>query len=282
MVQYIFFPVVIFLELIAGLMAKTVQTPEAPIITEDEIISVVTLGEEVGEVEEDERIMIHNIFRFSDLHASQIMTDRTAIFSVAADVTVNDIAQEIVKRGYSRVPVYEGKRDKIVGVLYSKDVLNAVISDKKECSVKDLARPVPFVPETILVDDLLKDFQRKRVHMAMVVDEHGGVGGLITIEDLLEEIVGDIVDETDREPALIHKTGKTKALVRGETEVEEVNRVLHLDISEHNDYETISGFVLSKLRRIPETGDELNFGDSVIRITKADKQRIIEVEIEKL
>ena len=280
--QFLLYPIRIFLEVVARLMERPMNPPELPVITEDEIINVVTLGEEAGEVEEDERIMIHNIFRFSDLQAYQIMTDRTAIFSVAADIKVADIAQEIVKRGYSRIPVYEGKRDKIVGVLYSKDVLNAVISGKEECSVKDLARPVLFVPETMLVDDLLRDFQKKRVHMAMVVDEHGGIGGLVTIEDLLEEIVGDIVDETDKEPVMIQKTGKTKALVKGETEIEEVNRVLHLDIKESEEYETISGFVLARLRRIPEPGDELTTGEAVIRISKADRQRIIELEIEKL
>ncbi|ACL05306.1 HlyC/CorC family transporter [Desulfatibacillum aliphaticivorans] len=280
--QVLFRPIIIVLELLSVLLAKPLKSSAQPIITEDEIKSVVTLGEEIGEVEEDERIMIHNIFRFSDLEAYEIMTDRTAIFSAPAEFTVEKVAKEVVLRGYSRIPIYENKRDNIVGILYAKDMLNALISGKEKAALKELARPVMFVPETILLDDLLKQFQKERVHMAMVVDEHGGVGGLITIEDLLEEIVGDIVDETDKEQVMIHKTGKKKALVKGQTEVEEVNRVLHLGISEHEDFETISGFILSKMRKIPEPGEELNIGDIVIRITKADNRHIEEVEIEKV
>ena len=277
-----FFPIIVFLEWMAVLTSLPIKSSTHPLITEDEIKSVVTLGEEIGEVEEDERIMIHNIFRFSDLEAYQIMTDRTAIFSAPSDYTVAKVAKEVVTRGYSRIPIYENKRDNIVGVLYAKDMLSALISGREEATLKELARPVMFVPESILLDDLLKQFQKERVHMAMVVDEHGGVGGLITIEDLLEEIVGDIVDETDKEQVMIHKLGKKKALVKGQTEVEEVNQVLHLGISEHEDFETISGFILSKMRRIPEPGEELNLGDAVIRITKADNRHIEEVEIEKL
>jgi CBS domain containing-hemolysin-like protein len=138
-----------------------------------------------------------------------------------------------------------------------------------------------FIPETMLIDDLLREFQKKKVHIAMVVDEHGGVSGLITIEDLLEEIVGDIYDETDQELIMIRKVSKTKSIVKGETEIEEVNRVLHLGLSEREDYETISGFILAELRHIPETGEELKLGNHMIRITKADPQRIIEVEIER-
>ncbi|MBI9075082.1 MAG: HlyC/CorC family transporter [Desulfatibacillum sp.] len=280
--QFLFFPAIIFLQWMSILASKPIKHSKQPIITEDEIKSVVTLGEEVGEVEEDERIMIHNIFRFSDLEACQIMTDRTAIFTAPGEYTVEKVAKEVVSRGYSRIPIYENKRDNIVGILYAKDLLNALISGKENATLKELSRPVMFVPETILVDDLLKKFQKERIHMAIVVDEHGGVGGLITIEDLLEEIVGDIMDETDKEQVMIHKTGKKKALVKGQTEVEEVNKVLHLGISEHSDFETISGFILSRMRRIPAPGEELNLGDAIIRITKADNRHIEEVEIEKI
>ena len=138
-----------------------------------------------------------------------------------------------------------------------------------------------FIPETILIDDLLREFQKEKVHIAMVVDEHGGISGLITIEDLIEEIVGEIYDETDAEQIMIRKVDENKSIVKGETEIEEVNRVLGLGLSEREDYETISGFILAELRYIPEIGEELKFGKDVIRVTKADEKRIVEVEIEK-
>ncbi|MBU2490564.1 MAG: hemolysin family protein [Proteobacteria bacterium] len=278
----VFWPIITFLEILNRVVAKPLKGGSVPLITQEEIKSVVSLGEEIGEVEEDERIMIHNIFRFSDLEASEIMIDRTQIFSVESARTVADVAPEIVRQGYSRVPVYETKPDRMIGILYAKDVLHAMITDKGESPVKDFARPVMFVPETILVDDLLREFQLRKIHMALVVDEHGGVSGLVTIEDLLEEIVGDILDETDRETVQIHKLGKNKALVKGDTEVEEVNRALNLGIDEEADYETISGFILSNLRHIPKVGEQITMDGWVLKITKADSRRILEVEIEKI
>ncbi len=278
----VFWPAIFFLELITRLVGRPLSAGPVPLITTEEIKSVVNLGEELGQVEEGERIMIHNIFRFSDLEASDIMTDRTQIFSVESQRTVADVAPEIVRQGYSRVPVYDTKPDRMIGILYAKDVLQAMITDKGQTLVKDLSRSVMFVPETMLVDDLLRDFQKGKIHMALVVDEHGGVSGLVTIEDLLEEIVGDIYDETDLDTVKISKLGKGKALVKGDTEVEDVNRVLHLGIDEEADYETISGFILEKLRHIPQAGEQLTLENFTLRVTKADRRRILEVEIEKL
>jgi len=280
--QAVILPIIILLEWLTALISKPIGTNgNAPIITEAEIKTVVDLGEEAGEVEEDERIMIHNIFRFSDLHADEIMTDRTQIFSLAADSSLRDVAQNILRMGYSRIPVYDQNADNIIGILYSKDVLQAVLKEQHDLPVRKLIRASMFIPETILIDDLLREFQKQKVHIAMVVDEHGGISGLITIEDLLEEIVGDIYDETDKEEIMIRKVDKNKSIVKGETEIEEVNSLLHLGLSEREDYETISGFILSQLRHIPEVGEELRVGQILIRITRADQQRIIEVEIEK-
>jgi CBS domain containing-hemolysin-like protein len=281
-IQFPFFPAILLMEWITAALARPMRNKDChPVITEAEIKSVVSLGEEIGEVEEDERIMIHNIFRFSDLEVYEIMTDRTRIFSVNADRTVDEVAPEIVKQGYSRVPVFKEVPDRMVGVLHAKDVLHAAISGRGGAAVSGIARPPMFVPETMLLDDLLKLFQQRKTHLSLVVDEHGGVSGLVTIEDLLEEIVGEIYDEMDTDPPLIRKVDKTRSLVRGETEVEEVNRHLKLGIDEHEDYETISGFILQRLRYIPQVGEEVRLGGAVIRVTKADPQHIIEVEIEK-
>jgi len=280
--QIILLPIIKLLEYFTILISSPFEGDNSePIITEEEIKSVVSLGEEIGEVEEDERIMIHNIFRFSDLRADEIMIDRTHVFSIDSDTKISDAAEQIVEKGYSRIPVYEEKPDHIIGILYTKDILRAVLSGESQEKVKGLVRTAMFIPETILLDDLLTEFQKEKVHLALVTDEHGGISGLITIEDILEEIVGDIYDETDNEEIMIRKVDDIKSIVKGETEIEEVNRELHLNLSEKEDYETISGFILSELRFIPEVGEELKTPDAIIRITKADERRIIEVEIEK-
>lgn len=282
LLQYGLFPAIKLLEWFTKFISKPFGDGVEPIITEAEIKSVVSLGEVVGEVEEDERIMIHNIFRFSDLQANEIMVDRTKMFIIDADDHLQVIAQEIVRKGFSRIPVFQEKHDNIIGILYAKDVLNAMLSGNADKPVRELLRPAMFVPETILLDELLKEFQKAKVHLALVADEHGGISGLITIEDILEEIVGDIYDETDRELVMIRKVDDRRSIVRGETEIEEVNKALEMSISEKEDYETISGFILFHLRRIPESGEELKLDDTIFRITKADEKHIMEVEIEKL
>jgi len=280
--QFFLFPAIFFLEKITLFMAKPMNNDTTePVITEAEIKSVVNLGEEVGEIEKDERIMIHNIFRFSELQANEIMTDRTQIFSLNSDSYLNEVSEEIVTQGLSRIPVYEDQTDNIKGILYAKDVLQHMLSKGEDRPLRDLIRPAMIIPETMLIDNLLREFKKEKVHIAMVVDEHGGISGLITIEDVLEEIVGDIYDETDKDEELIRIVDNHKCFVKGETEIEEVNRVLELELSEEEDYETISGYILSQLRHIPEVGEELSVDGIVIRVTQADQQRIIEVEIEK-
>ncbi len=279
--QYILFPIIKLLELFTLFISKPFGNDQDPIITESEIKSVVSLGEEAGEVEEDERIMIHNIFRFSDLQVSEIMTDRTRIFSIDAESNLPDVTHEIIQKGFSRIPVYNSDPDDIAGILYIKDILKAFSSNEDNTEIKNLVRPAMFIAETMLLDDLLQEFQKEKVHIALVADEHGGISGLITIEDVLEEIVGEIYDETDKENIMIRKVGHSKSIVKGEAEIEDVNQELGLNFNEQGDYETISGFILSHLRHIPETGEELKIDNAVIRITKADEQRIVEVEIEK-
>ncbi len=280
--QLVLYPIIMLLEGITNVISRPISGSSNPLlITEAEIKSVVSLGEELGEVEEDEKIMIHNIFRFSDLEAHEIMIDRTMMFVLDAENDFATTVEQFVKKGFSRIPVYEEKIDNVIGVLYIRDVLLAAIDHENEVTIKELLRPAKFIPETMLLDDLLRDFQAEQVHIAMVVDEHGGISGLITIEDILEEIVGEIIDETDKEQVMIRKLDAYRSLVRGQTEIEKVSEELELDLNERDDYETISGFILSKLRKIPEVGEELALGVNTIRITKADEKRIIEVQIDK-
>jgi len=280
MMQYIFFPAIIALEWLTSLLAIPIQeNGSSPMITAAEIKSVVNLGEESGQLEADERIMIHNIIRFGDLQAYEIMKARTHVFAIDCHVMIQDIAQNIIQQGYSRIPVFDTTPDNIVGILYVKDMLQLLLSRQLDVQVKELVRPAMFVPETILIDELLKKFKLEKVHIAMVVDEHGGFSGVITIEDILEEIVGDIYDETDREDIKVKIVDDFHSIVKGETEIEEVNRILNLGLNERDDYETISGLILSELRHIPSVGEEIHIGNTIFRVKKADQQRIIEVEI---
>ncbi len=276
--QYLLLPVILFLELLTQAIYKPFEKDASPVITEAEIKNVVSLGEEVGEVEQNEKIMIHNIFRFSDMQVKEIMIDRTQAFYIDSSSSIREVTPEIVSKGFSRIPVYEERKDNVIGILYAKDILKAEDKDK---NVKEIVRPGMFIPETMFLDDLLREFQKKKIHIAMVADEHGGISGLITIEDLLEEIVGEIYDETDKEQIQIRKINERASVVKGYTEIEKVNEELGLRLSEKEDYETISGFVLSELRRIPREGDTLKVKNLTIKIKKADEKQIIEVEIEK-
>ncbi|MBF0102877.1 MAG: HlyC/CorC family transporter [Desulfobacterales bacterium] len=282
MIQYPLYPMIKLMEWVSWLVAKPFsKTYTDPLITEAEIKTALNLGENIGAIEEEERIMIHNVFRFCDMQADDIMIDRTRMFTVNAQNTLNNVVDDINQKGYSRIPVFDGNADNVIGILYAKDILRAVLPCKDDIPIKQLLRPAMFIPQTMLIDDLLRIFQKEKVHMAIVVDEHGGVSGLITIEDLIEEIVGDIYDETDKEQIMIRKIDSTRSIVKGGTEIEKINEELDMNIDEEEDFETISGYILSHIRRIPKEGEEIQIHNHVFKILKADKKRIMEIEIEK-
>lgn len=281
--QIVLFPIVKVLESLVFFISRPFKKgPIKPIITEAEIKSIVKLGALAGEVEKDEVEMIQNIFRFTDMRVREIVTNRNNIYAIDVDHDLTEVCDEIMEKGFSRIPVFKEKKDNIIGILYTKDLMQAVIREDKNLSINKIMRQPVFIPETMLLDNMLKFFQRNKVHIALVVDEHGGICGLVTIEDLLEEIVGDIVDETDIETVFIRKIRKNKYIVKGETKVEIVTKQTGIDIHEKGNFETIAGFVLAKLKKIPEVGEEITFKNYLIRVTKANEKKIIELEILKL
>jgi len=183
-------------------------------ITEDEIISIVQTAEEEGSIKEIEKRMIHSIFEFDDIHVGEIATPRADMVAISAESTVKRVLDVMKKSSYSRIPVYEKNRDNIVGIIYMKDILNFSGIAKKNKVKKYMKKPY-FVPEAKKIGSLLGQFQKRKEHLAMVVDEHGSVSGLITLEDVIEEIVGDIQDETDKEKPNIKKIGRSKWMVEG-------------------------------------------------------------------
>jgi putative hemolysin len=281
LMQIIFLPIIMLLEKQTEFLSGPFRGKKRPVITEEEIMSVVNLGKEVGEVKEDEKEMIHNIFRFGDLTAYEVMVPRTQLFSLQEDEKLRDVMEKIIQNGFSRIPVYKDTIDNITGVLFVKDALVALNDSKEEIRLKKIIRQPLFVPEQMLLEDVLKKLKKKKTHMALVVDEHGGVSGLITIEDLVEEIVGDIFDETDKQEILIKKITQKRFMVKGETEIETVNHSLGIDVSLTEDYETISGLILHELKHMPEVGEILELKKIKIIVRKVSQQRIQEVEIEK-
>ena len=264
------------------------QEPEAPDeeTIEEEIRTIVTEGHREGLLEEDAREMIEGVIELGDADVSQIMTPRTDMHMIHVDLAWDEMLEDVIQAGHTRIPVYDKTRDDLVGVLYVKDLLPELAKKEPDQrnSMRDLARKPIFVPGTKAVDDLLEMFQHERTHIAIVLDEYGGVSGLVTIEDALEEIVGEIVDEYDadqEEP--IQEIGDGVIEAEGRVHVDEVNERLGLSLPEDRDFDTIGGFVFAELGRVPAVGEEVVWRQSArVTVTEATRRRIERVRVERL
>ena len=248
-------------------------------MTEEELLMLVT---EQDDLLEEEKDMIHSVFEFADTVAREVMIPRTDMKAVRDTSTLSEIVDVVQETGYSRLPVYRETLDNIVGVLAVKDILELLLGeDKNEALITDLVRPAYFIPESKKVVDLFSELKKQRQHMAIVIDEYGGTAGLVTIEDLLEEIVGDINDEHDPDLVDLKLIGENQALVNGGMNLEDVNEELNLDLPVKEYYETIGGFVLDQLGRIPQTGEEVNYDDTLIKVEKMQGNRIVKLRVTK-
>ncbi len=252
-----------------------------PFMTEEDIRGMISMGEEEGVLEEEEREMIDSIFEFGDTRVQEVMVPRLDIVAVEEKRTLADIVKVAIEAGHSRIPVFEKKIDNIIGVLYVKDLLNLWgKKDEEKLKVKDLIRIPYFVPETKKVSELLREFQRKKIHLAIVVDEYGGTAGMVTLEDLLEEIVGEIEDEYDKKrEEEIEILEEGVALIDGKTDIGEVNEKLNINLPEKEGVETIAGFVVDYLGRVPQAGEELTYENLHISVAEADRRRVVKVKI---
>ncbi len=267
----LFWPVVAFLDFIPKLTGKIKQTPA---VTEEELMTFVEVVEEGGEIKEEERELIHNVFEFDDTNASAILTPRADMYVIEADEPLD--LKAISASGFTRIPVIEESIDKVVGILNVKDLLSHFADGEVNVNVRELMRPPYFVPEHKKLDSLLGQFKKRKSHLAIVVDEHGGVSGLITLEDALEELVGEIRDETDKEEPLIVKQRSQEWVVLGKVEIGEVNDVIGMQIPESNDYDTFSGYVLEHIGRIPKEREMITIGKYDIVVKSMDGNRIKE------
>jgi putative hemolysin len=254
------------------------------LITEEEIKSVVSVGEEEGVIEEEEKKMIHSIFEFTDTTVKEIMIPRTTVFAVEASKTLEEIWDVITGNGYSRIPVYEEGIDNIIGVFYIKDIFNVIRDGKLNMQVKSFIREAYFVPETKALVEMLEEFKKKHIHMAIVLDEYGGTSGIITIEDLIEEIVGDINDEFDIEhDEEIKKVADNKYIIDAMLDVEFLNEELSIDLPVSEDYDSLGGYIYSVLGRVPLEKDTITHdnGKVEIRVLEVDNRRIVKALIIK-
>ena len=272
----LFYPMIKFLDFIPILTGKI---KKKPVITEKELLTFVEVVEEEGEIKEEEKLLIHNIFEFDDTNASEIMTPRADMFVIDADEELK--MEEIVKSGFTRIPVIDGDIDHVIGILNVKDLLLHRATCDDAIDVRKIMREPYFVPENKKLDNLLQQFKKRKQHMAIVVDEHGGVSGLITLEDALEEIVGEIVDETDIVEPRIVKLNNNEWRVLGKSEIDEVNEKIAMNIPDTREYDTFSGFILDQIGRIPHEKEEIPLGGFIVTVKEREGKRIKEYIVRK-
>lgn len=253
-------------------------------ITEEEILMLVDAGEEKGVIEESQKEMINNIFEFDDIIASDVMSHRTDIVAVEINDNFSDVLEKTLEAGYSRIPVYEEDLDEIKGIIYVKDLLQFV-GKKIPSSIKiaDLMREAVFVPESKRCGDLFNEMTEKHLQMVFVCDEYGGISGIVTIEDLLESIVGNMQDEYDNEEEEISRVNETTFDIDGTTDIEELEELLEITFPE-GEYDTIGGFIMSELGRIPGEDEhpEIEYENCRFRVDEVDDRRIERITVEKL
>jgi putative hemolysin len=284
-VAWLLRPIVLLLSLVTTGFFRTMGGQirrKGPFVTEEELRLLVTVGEEEGVLEEEETEMIHSIFEFAETTAREVMVPRIDMVTLASDATVMQAVDLALEGGFSRIPVYEASVgvDEIIGVLYTKDMLKQLREGHRSFPIRDLVRPAYFVPETKKLDDLLREIRQNRVHMVIVVDEYGSVAGLVTIEDLVEEIVGDIKDEYDREENLFERVSEHEYVFDAKISIYDFNELMgtHLD---DGDYETLGGFVYARLDKIPNTGDTVTFEDLTFTVLATRGRRILKIRVER-
>jgi putative hemolysin len=272
-----------FISKLFGRLCGIELKDSAILMTEEDIISFVNVSEEEGIIEEEEKEMIHSIVGFAEITAKEVMTPRTSVLAFEASKTVDEIWEEILENGFSRMPVYEDTIDDVIGVLYIKDIMRSVKEGKTTEPVKNFIRPAYFIPETKSIIEILKEFRTQHVHIAMVLDEYGGIVGIVTIEDLLEEIVGDIRDEYDTEEGeAVEKIDDNSWRVDAMIDIETLNDELQLNLPESDDYESLGGLILSELGKMASVGDEITLDGARLKVISLDKMRVSRVLVEKI
>ncbi|WP_276273499.1 hemolysin family protein [Haloarcula litorea] len=256
---------------------------ETSYVTREEIQDIIETGEREGVLDEEEREMLQRTLRFNDTIAKEVMTPRLDMTAVAKSSSVREALETCIQSGHARLPVYEGSLDNVIGVVHIRDLvrdLNYGEAIPEDITLEDLIEPTLHVPESKNVDDLLTEMRKERMHMVIVIDEFGTTEGLVTMEDLTEEIVGEILEGEEEEP--IERIDDETVSVKGEVNIEEVNEVLDLDLPEGEEFETIAGFIFNRAGRLVEEGETITFDGVEIRVEQVENTRIMKARVVRL
>jgi CBS domain containing-hemolysin-like protein len=281
--EYLLMPLVVVFDRLTRIINSVTggrSAIESSYVTRDEIQSLIQTGEREGVIEEDEREMLQRIFRFNNTIAKEVMTPRLDVTAVSLAASVDEAIETCVQSDHERVPVYDGNLDNVVGIVNLRDLVRERDYGEGEATLTDLVRPTLHVPESKNVDELLQEIQAERMQMVVVIDEFGTTEGLITMEDMVEEIVGDILEGDEEEP--FEAVDEDTYLVRGEVNIDDVNERLGLDLPEGEEFETLAGFVFNRAGRLVEEGETITYGGVEIRIEQVDNTRIMRARISRL
>lgn len=257
------------------------DTGHRTFVSEEEIKHLVKEGRAQGVLDQTEVELIHSVFEFTETPVKRVMVPRPNIFGLDVDTPPGEAERLMIESGFSRIPVYEGSMDNVIGVVYVKDALR-LLEKRQPVVLRKILHPVHYVPETKKVGALLKELQKRRTHIALVIDEHGSLTGLVTLEDLIEEIVGDIQDEYDWEERAVEKLRDGSLVVEGTVSAAELRDSFQVPIPESGEFETVAGFMLDVLGSVPKGGEVVTVGDYRLTVVDVEKTRISKVKVEKV
>ena len=282
--SYVFYPVVKFFETITnGVVRITGSSQIPPPITEDEIRGVIDQGLEENALEKEEMELVHGALKFDDTVIRSVMTPRTKMFVLNSKMLLYEALPQINQRGHSRIPIFGDTSDDIVGFIHVSDVLKELEKDNKMVSLEQIARKAVFASQEKMISSMLKEMKGRKTHMAIVVDEHGGVEGLVTLEDLLEEIVGEIEDETDViKQVTYERIDQDTIITNGDIEIDVINDLFKTNIPDGDDYASLNGLLHEKLQDIPQEGDKIETNELRIIVEKVSKNVPKRIRIEKI
>ncbi|ELY91355.1 hypothetical protein C483_09956 [Natrialba hulunbeirensis JCM 10989] len=284
--EYLLFPLIVLFDYLTRQVNKLTGSTgaiESPYVTRDEIQEIIESGEREGVLEEEEHEMLTRIFRFNNTIVKEVMTPRLDMTAVPKDASIDEAIETCIQSGHARVPVYEGSLDNVQGIVHIRDLvrdLNYGETEEEELELADLIQPTLHVPESKNVDELLTEMRENRMHMAIVIDEFGTTEGLVTMEDMVEEIIGEILEGGEDLP--IEELDERTVMVRGEVNIEDVNEALEIDLPEGEEFETIAGFIFNRAGRLVEEGEEITYDGVRITVESVENTRIMKARLHKL
>ena len=284
LIRWVCYPITIGLDLFDPLVRRLAGVPVRDAKSyadelEQQILDAVFEGERLGAVDEEEKEMIESVIELGETRVNEVMTPRTEMVAIPKEADLDTVLDTVRKKGHSRIPVYDGTIDTILGLLYAKDLLQ--LENGSPFDLTAVMRKVLFIPEAKLVRDMLREFQDQKLHIAVVLDEYGGTAGLVTIEDILEELVGEISDEYDpTAPAELKRIDEHTVELDARMRIDDVNHELKIELPEDEDYETIGGFVFSQLGKVPKVGEGCQHENVTIEVIGAEPRRVTRVRLE--